>query len=160
MRGWIQAVSRRWLLTLPECASASEHERIDAVDSVCRKIIPKPYQIVFVILVWPVIMFASKYLAGLVGPYLGFLTRWGRNLVEILIGVLLLGILAVGVAWLLRHRAVAMLRAHLIGLGVPLCRHCGYDLRGQTEPRCPECGRPFDPALLNQQAHEEGRTTL
>jgi hypothetical protein len=27
------------------------------------------------------------------------------------------------------------------------CRKCGYDLRAQTAPhRCPECGRPFDPA--------------
>jgi len=25
------------------------------------------------------------------------------------------------------------------------CRHCGYDLRGLTEPRCPECGTSFDP---------------
>ncbi len=25
------------------------------------------------------------------------------------------------------------------------CRECGYLLRGLTEPRCPECGRPFDP---------------
>ncbi len=25
------------------------------------------------------------------------------------------------------------------------CRTCGYDLRGQTQPRCPECGRHFDP---------------
>jgi len=23
------------------------------------------------------------------------------------------------------------------------CRHCGYNLRGLTEPRCPECGTPF-----------------
>jgi hypothetical protein len=29
-----------------------------------------------------------------------------------------------------------------------ICRGCGYDLRGLTEPRCPECGRRFDPALL------------
>jgi hypothetical protein len=28
------------------------------------------------------------------------------------------------------------------------CVHCGYDLRGQTDPRCPECGRSFDPTLL------------
>jgi hypothetical protein len=33
--------------------------------------------------------------------------------------------------------------------GWPLCRQCGYDLRGQTEPRCPECGTPFDVDLLN-----------
>jgi hypothetical protein len=24
------------------------------------------------------------------------------------------------------------------------CRGCGYDLRGQVEPACPECGRQFD----------------
>ncbi|MCC7292964.1 MAG: hypothetical protein IT449_12955 [Phycisphaerales bacterium] len=26
------------------------------------------------------------------------------------------------------------------------CRDCGYDLRGQVDPRCPECATPFDPA--------------
>ena len=26
------------------------------------------------------------------------------------------------------------------------CRGCGYALRALPEPRCPECGRPFDPA--------------
>jgi hypothetical protein len=30
-----------------------------------------------------------------------------------------------------------------------LCRGCGYDLRGLVEPRCPECGRRFDAALLS-----------
>lgn len=25
------------------------------------------------------------------------------------------------------------------------CRRCLYDLRGQEVPRCPECGRPYDP---------------
>lgn len=25
------------------------------------------------------------------------------------------------------------------------CRKCGYDLRGLPEPRCPECGKPFEP---------------
>jgi hypothetical protein len=29
-----------------------------------------------------------------------------------------------------------------------VCRGCGYNLRGLIEPRCPECGRRFDPALL------------
>ena len=28
------------------------------------------------------------------------------------------------------------------------CLTCAYDLRGQTEPRCPECGKRFDPGLL------------
>jgi hypothetical protein len=26
------------------------------------------------------------------------------------------------------------------------CKHCLYDLRYVSEPRCPECGKPFDPA--------------
>jgi len=28
---------------------------------------------------------------------------------------------------------------------VGACWECGYSLRGLTTPRCPECGRPFDP---------------
>lgn len=26
-----------------------------------------------------------------------------------------------------------------------ICRECGYSLRGLADPRCPECGREFDP---------------
>lgn len=29
------------------------------------------------------------------------------------------------------------------------CSQCGYDLRGQTEARCPECGRPFFRRVLH-----------
>lgn len=29
------------------------------------------------------------------------------------------------------------------------CRHCGYDLRGQAETRCPECATAFNPADLS-----------
>lgn len=28
------------------------------------------------------------------------------------------------------------------------CPMCDYDLTGTTEPRCPECGKSFDPAAL------------
>jgi hypothetical protein len=143
----MQAVVCRWLLSLPECASAGEHQRADAVDSVCRALIPRPYQVVAVILVWMPIIFTSRYLAGVISPYLTFLPWLARNLVDVFIGFLLLGLFAVVVAWLLRHRAVALLRKRIIRLGIPLCRHCGYDLRGQIEPRCPECGRQFDARL-------------
>lgn len=30
------------------------------------------------------------------------------------------------------------------------CRQCGYDLRGQINPQCPECGREFDPSETEQ----------
>lgn len=30
-----------------------------------------------------------------------------------------------------------------------VCKKCGYNLRGLRDPRCPECGTPFDPNLLN-----------
>jgi len=31
-----------------------------------------------------------------------------------------------------------------------LCPHCDYNLVGTLEPRCPECGRPFDRAALER----------
>lgn len=37
-----------------------------------------------------------------------------------------------------------MLRKELISCGIRVCLNCGYDLRGQTEPRCPECGHAFE----------------
>ena len=36
------------------------------------------------------------------------------------------------------------LREYLNDHGIPICRNCGYDLRGQVNPRCPECGMEFD----------------
>ncbi len=54
------------------------------------------------------------------------------------------------VAWFWRRRCRRFLRERLIAQGIPICLRCGYDLRGQTEPRCPECGTPFDPALIQE----------
>lgn len=34
------------------------------------------------------------------------------------------------------------LREQLVARGVPICLACGYDLRGNTSGRCPECGSP------------------
>lgn len=33
----------------------------------------------------------------------------------------------------------------------PVCECCGYSLNGLLLPRCPECGRPFDGSLLQEQ---------
>ena len=58
----------------------------------------------------------------------------------------------VGFYWLfnfgLRRPFQRALREALQRKGVPICLKCGYDLRGQTEPRCPECGTPFDADLI------------
>ena len=40
------------------------------------------------------------------------------------------------------------LRRWLVDRGVPICLRCGYDLSGQVEPRCPECGEPCDSRLI------------
>ena len=37
-------------------------------------------------------------------------------------------------------------RATVLERGGFRCQQCGYDLRGQALPRCPECGRQFDEA--------------
>lgn len=51
--------------------------------------------------------------------------------------------------WFCRSVVQRRLREQLVAKDVPICIKCGYDLRGQNVPRCPECGAPFDETLLN-----------
>ncbi len=51
--------------------------------------------------------------------------------------------------WPCKRRVRISLREQLVAKGVPICVGCGYDLRGQIEPCCPECGAAFDEKLLN-----------
>jgi hypothetical protein len=44
-----------------------------------------------------------------------------------------------------RRRARRILHDRLRERGIHTCVKCGYLLRGLSEPRCPECGTPFDP---------------
>lgn len=60
-----------------------------------------------------------------------------------------------GAYWGYRSRVRRCVREDLVMRGIPICIPCGYDLRGQSEPRCPECGTPFDAALL---LHGEAHT--
>lgn len=50
-----------------------------------------------------------------------------------------------------RNKVRQSLRLQLREMHVPVCQHCGYDLRGQVEARCPECGREYDAGLLKQE---------
>jgi len=43
---------------------------------------------------------------------------------------------------LFRKSMRVYLRQYLNDHGIPICQNCGYDLRGQGTPRCPECGTP------------------
>ena len=71
---------------------------------------------------------------------------WGLN-------TALVGICVLVFQWLLRRRIQRSLRESLLACSVPVCLHCCYDVRGQTAPRCPECGQAFDPRLLDLWEH-------
>lgn len=60
-------------------------------------------------------------------------------------------VIAIGVGAVVGTIAVAQLTERLTkrrASDAPQCRACGYILLGLDEPRCPECGHPFNPALL------------
>ena len=44
----------------------------------------------------------------------------------------------------LRRWMRAYLRDYLNDHGIPICRNCGYDLRGHVSRTCSECGTPCD----------------
>ena len=50
-----------------------------------------------------------------------------------------------------RRRIEYHVRQRLRDWGKPICMGCGYNLHGQTDARCPECGTPFDLSLLKHE---------
>ena len=60
-----------------------------------------------------------------------------------LIGGIVAGFFAGSWQFVFRSAIQKEIRIEMIARGVPVCMGCGYDLRGQVEQRCPECGRPF-----------------
>ncbi len=80
---------------------------------------------------------------------LGLLWRWWPQ-AESMSGAAVTGAIAGGMATLTaqvlwRRPLQREIRRELNSRGIPLCVHCGYDLTGLPERRCPECGTPFDP---------------
>lgn len=78
---------------------------------------------------WPNTL-AGPIVSGIVGGFMGPAGAWA--------GIVLF-----------RRQIHRSLRRQLVERGVAICVGCGYDLRGQVEPRCPECGEPFDLAILS-----------
>lgn len=68
--------------------------------------------------------------------------RFALSLLLFVVGVMLLRLY-------FRNEIRMSLRQRLALEGVPICAKCGYELRGLTQPRCPECGSVFDPKLLH-----------
>jgi len=54
--------------------------------------------------------------------------------------------------WIVPRLYAKHLRKLMVEHGVEICIKCGYDLHGLTEPRCPECGTPFDEQLPKKNA--------
>ncbi|GJM25639.1 MAG: hypothetical protein DHS20C16_20540 [Phycisphaerae bacterium] len=44
---------------------------------------------------------------------------------------------------LFRKRNARLIRQKINEFGMLVCVECGYQLKGTTESRCPECGQPF-----------------
>ncbi|MBI4717021.1 MAG: hypothetical protein HY763_04395 [Planctomycetes bacterium] len=61
---------------------------------------------------------------------------WVRIAAQVLSQLTVLGLLI----WVGRKEFRRSLRQQLVDRGFPICIKCGYDLRGQHRPRCPECG--------------------
>ena len=78
---------------------------------------------------------------------------WFFRLLEPVGPALLLSAGIYGLYILKRRQIRSIFRERLNTLGVPVCIRCGYDLRGQTEPRCPECGTGFEWTKLKNELH-------
>jgi hypothetical protein len=103
--------------------------------------------ILLVAVVMPLSMMAGAGLARILGAN----TLLNRGFISGLTGGLtgiVISFLAVRICF---RRLQRTIRELLVSRGVAVCIQCGYDLQGQTEPRCPECGTAFDLKLLNPQ---------
>jgi len=71
---------------------------------------------------------------------------------RILMIVIIVGLFLATVLTAIRKRLRHHLRKQLVARGELICIDCGYDLRGLTTDRCPECGN----AIREQDAVEQG----
>jgi len=105
--------------------------------------------IVFTLLYHSVaLVYWSRSIATLLGqaaPSLLWEELWGQGVLPRLIWYLGASIAAVLAMLYAAHRLGPVVR-RLEGK----CARCGYLLRGLPEPRCPECGTPFNPADLEE----------
>lgn len=127
---------RLWRRWAPELNLFPSHERELALHR-----IPSKWQTnLSMAAIWILILVGEKQLRQVLCSALP-LPPWVVYIIEF---VMVVGVLY-WLMWLSRGRIRRELRQQLIDAGFAICGPCGYDLRGLTEPRCPECGQPFEP---------------
>ncbi len=108
-------------------------------------------------------LIVAEVITELLGPLLASLAFTGLShaiqtapaLAHTLLTTLLylaMGATALHFWWQPRFRK--SIRRQLVQAGIAVCMKCGYDLRGQTQPRCPECGTPFDVSPLDRAGND------
>ncbi len=86
------------------------------------------------------LILAAAVLIALVVIGLKWRFRVDATWLAMLSGVLAGGIGVAIAQFKLRRPMQRDLRRQPVNMGIPVCTGCGYDLRGNTSGRCPECG--------------------
>ncbi|MGE3181608.1 MAG: hypothetical protein AB7N71_08255 [Phycisphaerae bacterium] len=97
---------------------------------------------------WFILIGYSALVGALVAIAFVSIRRWiplPKSMLGGVVGGVTGGSGIVVLTWLWRQKCRRFLRERLIEQGVPVCIPCGYDLRGLSENRCPECGAEFRP---------------
>jgi len=127
-------------------------KRIYAQGWVYRRVVARPTSPIMFWGVW--LIFGPTMLINL-GGFLVFLGGMGPARSGGLLGLQIL----VWLGFLILHASILFLATkrylHLRSIPIGHCMACGYNLHGLPEPRCPECGTPFNPEDLEAGVAEE-----
>ncbi len=119
---------------------ASEAERRNLVTAADQQTVGWGRRLTFVVVVAVIVGGGGGFVLGTL------LKSWA--LPNWLIGVFTCTICVtaslLGVQLFWRKPLRAYIRRELNQRGIPVCLHCAYNLTGLPEPRCPECGQPFE----------------
>lgn len=125
----------------PELRLASErHGRHDLFNTAQRKLLYNPWAWV-VAIPGTTLLIVPLYFGKILLLRYGLISAWLANLILALI--LLLYVFWVSTFVFVKPMRKYM-RREMVKRGIFVCLRCGYDLRGLQQPRCPECGTPFD----------------
>lgn len=146
----MRSFSKRRRRSFPELEFlATDQERHTAWRQAIRTIYGSPKRWLILFGATALTVVAAVVAAKTARPLLGRFVHLPPGVLSGIVGGLLGGTATTGWVWFFRREIRDSLRQQLLERGIPICIKCGYNLRGQTQPRCPECGGPFDPALLS-----------